>query len=1117
MHRLWEPVIQYLFARWKPKNIVLMEKSNGALAQLLGDFSAEQHAVLHVLNASPAWDVAEWKKKYGETVRVYRNTWTDALPQLEHIDTAILDGDPNWYTAYHALQGLRQSADIHKEPFPLVMVHYTGWPYARRDAYPRLDSVPNKYRHPNELGGIVRGAGLPQKNEGLNTAWRHAVVEGGERNGVLTAIEDFIKACPQEISFQSLPVLMGVGVLCAVKHRKTNKGLDNHLRNIAANLPMASILSAVEQDRVSRMLVGAAEALSQAPDTPTGQEAEYMAQQEAELASARQALQDAHTQLANAQEELAAAFGQETETKAECERLKAAVAAAEAKAAAAVQAQEKPPVKIAESKPANAEELAWLKTDLKTAQQRYDDECAESKRLENQLQALYGLVHSADARRKEAEERQRTAQQQKNAAEQELSQTRTTLEQANAELHGYAEALENATRELEAIPALQTQAEELRTEIMRLDGQIEAKSKELEAADEREQQYLLWQRNLLIAVLLEQREQKSRHVRQMLRLVEAQFQESKGFLHSLRWRIGDRCVRLIELAMLKGNSSKSSAALQNGIKRYEAWKNTYAEREKQRTPRSAYEQHQEYSSAEEMDKALHDKDELIAKIRDEIMEREESIAYLINAFGETSKLLGNLRRSTRWRAGLLIMGLIETFTPRRRVPGCVARMEDLQRHYEHWTMVYKPLALDERAELPPPHARHTPSAPLEPAQPVAMPEIDANVMAWLERGVSPPRIYPKAPLLDIKAPRCRDAAAYRVRLTQFTPAKTRNPFYAGIPETLKSWGWKCEYTTDWNDLAVKAKSRHFAREIIHFHQLDPLYHSKTGDLEETRRNASTLIGHLKSLKDAGAVLVWTKHNPYPHNRRYFDIDQALIREAAGLMDRIVVLGSYCRNMMKEYADPQKIIVLPHQSYDGFYGPRVSRETARERLGLDPERFIFGNLGEIRPYKGLETLIEATQRLAGESPNGKAPMLLISGKPGPPDYVERIKSAASEHVVVHAQEIADADMPVWLGAMDAAVFAFKDIWMSGSLILAMSYGVPPLVPNIGALSEYVHDEDTGFQYRHEDTEHLVERMSAMQHSPLLEHMRYMCGVFAKKNTIQQVARTYADLYLGAAGI
>ncbi len=74
---------------------------------------------------------------------------------------------------------------------PLLLFHDVGWPHGRRDAYYVPELIPESDRRPlREGGGLFPGergtipGGLPYK-------WV-AAEEGGQRNGVLTAIEDFV-------------------------------------------------------------------------------------------------------------------------------------------------------------------------------------------------------------------------------------------------------------------------------------------------------------------------------------------------------------------------------------------------------------------------------------------------------------------------------------------------------------------------------------------------------------------------------------------------------------------------------------------------------------------------------------------------------------------------------------------------------------------------------------------------------------------------------------------------------------------------------------------------------------------------------------------------------------
>ncbi len=81
--------------------------------------------------------------------------------------------------------------------------------------YYDLNNVPIEYQQPSAQKGISRGVSTLSEvpGEGKNPDLWNAVHEGGPRNGVLTAIEDFIKVHPDTFEFFSIEREWGLGVL----------------------------------------------------------------------------------------------------------------------------------------------------------------------------------------------------------------------------------------------------------------------------------------------------------------------------------------------------------------------------------------------------------------------------------------------------------------------------------------------------------------------------------------------------------------------------------------------------------------------------------------------------------------------------------------------------------------------------------------------------------------------------------------------------------------------------------------------------------------------------------------------------------------------------------------
>ena len=98
-------------------------------------------------------------------------------------------------------------------------MHDIAWPWARRDLYYAPDQIPAPFRHPYDYHAgvvldcptLVPGRGF--RGEGQFAA---AIREGGPRNGVLTAVEDFIdevRESGRSIAFAEIPAVFGLGIL----------------------------------------------------------------------------------------------------------------------------------------------------------------------------------------------------------------------------------------------------------------------------------------------------------------------------------------------------------------------------------------------------------------------------------------------------------------------------------------------------------------------------------------------------------------------------------------------------------------------------------------------------------------------------------------------------------------------------------------------------------------------------------------------------------------------------------------------------------------------------------------------------------------------------------------
>jgi hypothetical protein len=178
----------------------------GDLTAVLVEWAAESGARVSAIDPSPQDRLVRLADERPE-LELVRETSLDALPRIPPADAVIVDGDHNYYTVSEELR-LIDAAD---GELPLLLFHDVCWPHGRRDDYFAAEQIPAEHRQPiAEGGGLfpgepgIRCGGLPYRGA--------AAREGGPRNGVLTAVEDF--AAPRgDLRLAIVPVFFGLGVV----------------------------------------------------------------------------------------------------------------------------------------------------------------------------------------------------------------------------------------------------------------------------------------------------------------------------------------------------------------------------------------------------------------------------------------------------------------------------------------------------------------------------------------------------------------------------------------------------------------------------------------------------------------------------------------------------------------------------------------------------------------------------------------------------------------------------------------------------------------------------------------------------------------------------------------
>jgi glycosyltransferase involved in cell wall biosynthesis len=242
-----------------------------------------------------------------------------------------------------------------------------------------------------------------------------------------------------------------------------------------------------------------------------------------------------------------------------------------------------------------------------------------------------------------------------------------------------------------------------------------------------------------------------------------------------------------------------------------------------------------------------------------------------------------------------------------------------------------------------------------------------------------------------------------------------------------------------------------AGSVFHLHWTAPvLQWSK--DHADAERRLADFVEALTGFQARSGKLVWSIHNALPHDSKFPDLDLDLARLLAERADRIHVLSPDTSDLVANvYAlDARRTVVIEHSSYLGQYPDEVSRADARARLGVDQHAKVIVALGGIRPYKGLNRLLDAFETIVDDDAR-----LLIAGQPRTGEFADELRRRceANPRVVAHFARVPDDELQVWLRAADLAALPYLDILNSGGYWLATTFGLPVVAPRAGTLAQF----------------------------------------------------------------
>jgi hypothetical protein len=208
----FDPVIEGALDVIGSRRIVEIGAEGALFSSWLADYAAAHDGDVRCIDPAPSDALRDLGARHAGVELIERYS-PEVLSELQDADTYFIDGDHNWWTVIGELRAIRDRLTDPTAP-AIAILHDVHWPCARRDQYYDPQRVPDEARQPYTYeGGIAPGEDGVTPH-GFRGAGVFAVAEheGGPRNGVLTAVDDFRAETPG-LTFRLVPCVFGLGFL----------------------------------------------------------------------------------------------------------------------------------------------------------------------------------------------------------------------------------------------------------------------------------------------------------------------------------------------------------------------------------------------------------------------------------------------------------------------------------------------------------------------------------------------------------------------------------------------------------------------------------------------------------------------------------------------------------------------------------------------------------------------------------------------------------------------------------------------------------------------------------------------------------------------------------------
>lgn len=209
----FDEIISEIVEQYAPTSILEIGAAQGMMTRRLLELGGGDNIAVMSVEPQPTQQLVELAES-NKRLSLFSESSIDFLSRTPcEAELVLIDGDHNYWTVKNELELITDGWKATNRA-GIILLHDTGIPFARRDAYYGPSTIPTDaiQQHSFELGVTLDSPQLIEGGFHGNGDFAWALEEGGPGNGVLTAIEDFLKSRGQ-FEFLSIPLVFGLGAI----------------------------------------------------------------------------------------------------------------------------------------------------------------------------------------------------------------------------------------------------------------------------------------------------------------------------------------------------------------------------------------------------------------------------------------------------------------------------------------------------------------------------------------------------------------------------------------------------------------------------------------------------------------------------------------------------------------------------------------------------------------------------------------------------------------------------------------------------------------------------------------------------------------------------------------